>query len=91
MMLTVLHISDLHFSRMGRRSVLPAIAETLLLAVRNQDWQPDLYVISGDIVFSGKDEEFELASNLVERLLSLFRKMRICSLFPETMTSRGPR
>lgn len=61
-MLTILHISDLHF---GPR-YLPAIGEELLRTATRLD--PDIIVVSGDFTQRAKRRQFEDARDFLDRL-----------------------
>ena len=61
-MLTVLHISDLHFGPPYR----PDVAETLLEIA--PILRPDVIVISGDFTQRAKEEQFRDAREYIDRL-----------------------
>lgn len=60
-----LHISDLHFNG-NRHDHYDAniIFTPLLNTVEN--FQPDLIFVTGDIGFSGKEEDYKLAENFLQ-------------------------
>ena len=60
----ILHLSDVHFraSKAGDADpVLGAFADFVKKDVKDEGLAPDLVVISGDLAFSGRDEEYALA------------------------------
>ncbi len=69
-MVTILHISDLHFGSSDLKGELPAISRALLRAARAQAWTPDVCVFSGDLAFSGTAAEFELGRKWLCDLLA---------------------
>ncbi len=71
--ITILHISDLH-ARLSEKDKLQMRVNALLDDIALQDLTIDLVVFTGDIAFSGKKEEYELASELLfEPLLRRFQ------------------
>jgi hypothetical protein len=61
--ITWLHLSDLHFKRSDvgdRREVLEEFWKDISVHVRN-GLRPDFIVVTGDIAYSGHDEEYDLA------------------------------
>ena len=65
--LTILHVSDLHMSRERRRDTL-VVFEALVEDLRR--WQskgvrPDIICVTGDIAFSGKPDQYELAGRYI--------------------------
>ncbi len=71
--IVVLHISDLHFGiendkskktkyvRLRQREMIESLINTIKDIVnQTQDWTPNVIVISGDIGWSGKKEEYQL-------------------------------
>ena len=61
-MLTILHISDLHFGP----HYLPAVGEALLTAAR--ELEPDLVVASGDFTQRARESQFAAARAFLDRL-----------------------
>jgi 3',5'-cyclic AMP phosphodiesterase CpdA len=61
-MLTLLHISDLHFGP----PYLPRVGEALLRIAPN--FSPDAVVVSGDLTQRAKREQFEQARDFLDRL-----------------------
>lgn len=84
--ITWLHLSDLHF-RAGEQHtwdeniVLEALLEDVRARIREDGFRPDLILVSGDIAFSGKQQEYALASAFFEELLSATQLSRDC-IFP---------
>jgi predicted MPP superfamily phosphohydrolase len=70
--ITWLHLSDLHFrssQTYDRNIVLKTLLEDIAQRVRNDSLQPDFIVISGDIAFSSRPEEYNLATKFLDDLL----------------------
>ncbi len=70
--LTWLHVSDLHFRASGpvdREVVLESLVESVRRRAR-QEPSPDLIFLSGDIAYSGKAEEYALATEWLDKLLA---------------------
>jgi SAM-dependent methyltransferase/3',5'-cyclic AMP phosphodiesterase CpdA len=70
-MLTWLHISDLHFrkgTKWQSERVLNALIDDLRELKDRNDLVPDIVLITGDIAFSGKKEEYESAKAFVDDL-----------------------
>lgn len=61
-MITLLHVSDLHFGP----PFLPEVGEALLLAARTLD--PDIVVASGDFTQRAKEEQFMAARAFLDRM-----------------------
>jgi len=67
----ILHISDLHLCR-SRYFDTRRVLEPLFREVSEQsDWLPDLICCTGDIAFSGKANEYELAEAFFNELVSV--------------------
>jgi formylglycine-generating enzyme required for sulfatase activity len=71
---TWLHLSDLHFraseqKRWDENIVLRALLVDLRERMSSDDLYPDLILVSGDIAFSGKPEEYALARQFFDGLL----------------------
>lgn len=71
--LTILHLSDFHFKVKGEfdRSV---VLDPLLERIKNdtdKGLEAEIVIISGDIAFSGKEEEYDLAGTYIDNLLSI--------------------
>jgi|GEM_PF-1400078 Predicted phosphohydrolases len=67
----ILHLSDFHF-RSGDVSQ-DIVIESLGDAIRTyctQNDQPEVFVITGDIAFSGKKQEYDKATQFIERVKS---------------------
>jgi len=76
--INVLHLSDLHFGiepfsdeneelTEKKKRILNSLIEKL--KDLDQEWHPDIIAISGDIGFSGEEENYEMAWNWIYRLL----------------------
>lgn len=62
--LSICHIADLQFGDPSANEFdLNVFFTRLTTYLRDREPKPDLVVISGDIVFSGKKQEFEMAEN----------------------------
>jgi hypothetical protein len=71
-----LHLSDLHFGAEGRDVMLQAMAEffeKLGELPKAFPAAPDLLLISGDVAFAGKPEEYKLADEFLGKLLGELR------------------
>jgi formylglycine-generating enzyme required for sulfatase activity/3',5'-cyclic AMP phosphodiesterase CpdA len=71
---TWLHLSDLHFraseqNRWNENIVLRALLVDLRERMASDGLRPDLILVSGDIAFSGKPEEYALARQFFDDLL----------------------
>ena len=67
----ILHISDLHVSEKGnfnRSIVLDPLIDRVKLD-RNKDFKPEIVAVTGDIAFSGKQVEYELAGQFFRDLI----------------------
>ena len=66
-----LHLSDLHFSHSEQfdRSVVTDALWRDLKRCGDRGLQPDFIVVTGDIAYSGKPEEYELAVEFFDHLL----------------------
>ncbi|MCL2370543.1 MAG: metallophosphoesterase [Firmicutes bacterium] len=82
-MSVIMHISDLHFGRndisnknyvANRNMVIESFFESFLKIPEN--WKPDILVVTGDIAYSGKSEEYELAKDFFNKFLNL-KKQKI--------------
>ena len=78
----ILHISDLHFGIENTKEISEAelikrkttlskfIKNIKSFSKKNFNWKPDLIVITGDIGFAGKRQDYKLANKWLENLLS---------------------
>jgi predicted MPP superfamily phosphohydrolase len=69
---TWLHLSDLHFrvsSTYDSNIVLEAMLRDVAKRIRDDHLQPDFIIISGDIAFAGRPEEYALAQRFLDDLL----------------------
>lgn len=62
--ITILHVSDLH-AKLSDKDKIQGRAIALLEDIARQNVKPDLVLFTGDVAFSGKKEEYELADELV--------------------------
>ncbi len=70
--ITWLHISDLHFNTKNtydEKIVLGELLKDITNCIQENDLQPDFIVVTGDISFSSKPEEYSLATNFFDDLL----------------------
>ena len=58
MTLKILHISDVHFGVPDPYGEQPRITESLIEALHKDGTRPDLCIFSGDLAFSGTEEQF---------------------------------
>ena len=83
MHLRYLHISDLHLTgepkaeegwaveQFNQDMVTRSMLEAIERLVREENKAPDLIFISGDLVYSGKAEEYQVAEVFCQRLLDV--------------------
>jgi HEAT repeat protein len=76
--ITWLHLSDLHFRAREDRGwdegiVLAALLHDVTERIDLDGLQPDFTVVSGDIAFSGKAPEYDLAGTFFDELLQITR------------------
>jgi len=77
--ITWLHISDLHLSNHDLRPsqafdsdiVLQKLLEDIEAYAQSKSLQPNFIIVSGDIAFSSKPEEYNLARGFFDRLLEI--------------------
>lgn len=75
--IVILHISDLHFNSekdtetATRKNILDELIKTL----KDLDiyWKPEIIVISGDIGFYGKQEDYKIAKIWIDKLCGTFK------------------
>lgn len=70
--ITWLHISDIHLNiqhEFDVKIVLDELLKDITNQIKNNDLQPDFIVVTGDISFSSKPEEYELAKKFFDDLL----------------------
>src|SRR6266849_1370695 len=74
----ILHLSDLHFRNrdISQDLVLSSLLKSLEDIFRIQT-KPNIIIITGDIAFSGKSEEYQRARSFIEDIA------KICELSPE--------
>ncbi len=80
----ILHLSDLHVSAQGNfdRSV---VLDPLIIRLKEdleKGFQPEIVIMSGDIAFSGKPEEYELTkkgTKIDRNLSSLSSSLCLCA------------
>jgi 3',5'-cyclic AMP phosphodiesterase CpdA len=72
--ITWLHLSDLHFRadklhRWNEDVVLHALLDDVAQRIKQDDLRPDFVVVTGDVAFSGKPAEYNLARTFFDDLL----------------------
>lgn len=70
--ITWLHLSDLHFrtsQTYASNIVLKALLRDIAERIRNNDLQPDFFLLSGDIAFASQPKEYALAQQFLDDLL----------------------
>jgi UDP-2,3-diacylglucosamine pyrophosphatase LpxH len=70
--ITWLHLSDLHFlasQTYDSNIVLKALLRDISERIRDDDLRPDFIIVSGDIAFAGRPEEYVLAQQFFDELL----------------------
>jgi predicted MPP superfamily phosphohydrolase len=70
--ITWLHISDIHLNTQrvyDEKIVLDELLKDINDCIQTKDLQPDFIVVTGDISFSSKPEEYELAKKFFDDLL----------------------
>ncbi len=68
--LQLLHLSDIHFlqnKKFDQSDVLESLIERIKLDKKN-GFEPELIVVSGDIAFSGMEDEYQLADDFFSAL-----------------------
>lgn len=71
---TWLHISDLHLRPLQAYDsdmVLKKLLEDVEKCIKNDSLHPDFIILSGDISYSSKPEEYELARGFLDKLLEI--------------------
>jgi predicted phosphodiesterase len=71
--ITWLHLSDFHFrtsQTYDSNIVLQALLEDVQARIEQDGLTPDFIAVTGDVAFSGKAEEYELASEFFDDLLT---------------------
>jgi formylglycine-generating enzyme required for sulfatase activity/predicted MPP superfamily phosphohydrolase len=69
-MVRILHLSDLHFRASDQWQADPVLEALRRDAVATWKGRVDLLIVTGDIAFSGKKAEYELANAWLEALIS---------------------
>lgn len=71
--ITWLHLSDLHIGRdqYNENVVLDKLLDDIQLMIDQEAIKLDLILISGDLVFSGKKEQYAIADSFLKKLLSV--------------------
>ncbi len=72
--ITWLHISDLHMrpsQAYDSDIVLRKMLKDIEACIQNGSLQPDFIIVSGDIAFSSKPEEYKLAKDFLDKLLEI--------------------
>jgi 3',5'-cyclic AMP phosphodiesterase CpdA len=67
-MLTILHVSDVHFGASDLKGEQSRISEALVEAARAHAWVPDICVFSGDLAFKGDEGEFRWGLEWLSKL-----------------------
>lgn len=68
MKVSILHLSDIHFSLIRNNPILD-LTEAIASAISGQPYGDNIIiVVSGDIAFSGRKEEYDIASSFFEDL-----------------------
>jgi predicted MPP superfamily phosphohydrolase len=73
-MLTWLHISDLHFrasQAYNANVVLKALLTDVQERIQKDGLRPDFVAVTGDVAFSGQPQEYKLAAEFLDKLLSM--------------------
>ncbi len=77
--LTWLHLSDLHFRESRNYDetiVLRELLRDVAERIEKDNLRPDFIVVTGDIAFSGKPEEYQLAGSFFDKLLETAKLSR---------------
>jgi len=71
----ILHLSDLHVSAQGNfdRSVVLDPLITRIKEDLTKGFKPEIVIMSGDVAFSGKTEEYALAKGFFDKLLTALK------------------
>ena len=69
-MVTILHVSDVHFGLHDSTNNGPIVTDALIRAAHAADWKPDLCVFSGDRANKGKPEELDLGRAWLAKLVA---------------------
>jgi len=64
-----LHLSDLHLKDKSYQQ--DKVLRQLLEDVKETGWRPDLVVVTGDITFSARPDQYRLASDFFDKLLEI--------------------
>ncbi|MGD0279865.1 MAG: metallophosphoesterase [Smithella sp.] len=68
MKVSILHLSDIHFS-LSRNNPILYLTDAIASAISGQPYGDNIIIaVSGDIAFSGKKEEYDIASSFFEDL-----------------------
>ena len=73
-MLTWLHLSDLHFrasQAYNANVVLKALLTDVQERIQQDGLRPDFIAVTGDVAFSGQPQEYKLAAEFLDKLLSV--------------------
>jgi hypothetical protein len=68
-MLTLLHISDVHFGAADHLGAQPLITDALIKAVHDSGIEPDLCVFTGDLAFDGSTDQLQKGNAWLRRLI----------------------
>jgi 3',5'-cyclic AMP phosphodiesterase CpdA len=78
MKVSILHLSDIHFSSTKSNPIL-GLTEAIACAISGQTCGDNIIIaVSGDIAFSGRKEEYEIAASFFEDLqLKIYQRTNI--------------
>jgi len=76
-MVTLLHLSDVHFGMRDDRGDQERITNALIKAVAKDEWNPDICIFSGDLSFSGDSTQFAEGERWFRALLGACAPTRL--------------
>lgn len=71
-MLTILHVSDVHFRDTDDDGEQARITKALVKAVRSDSWTPDICIFSGDLSYCGAAKELTMGADWLQELTAEF-------------------
>lgn len=81
MMLKILHLSDLHFTASGiSQDLVVSSLSKMLEKLCKEETKPNVIVLTGDIAFSGKTEEYAKAKEFIDKI-ALFCNVNVERIF----------
>ncbi len=86
--ITILHLSDIHFKKKEKednKTFSQTVQQRLIDSVKNhsqKNGSPDVVAVTGDIAFSGKEQEYEEAADFFDRLKGVLPKKTEFLLVP---------